>query len=60
LPLKNKTNKFFLLFICCQLSRSIIEKERKEKAREKERKVREKHKKLKSKKKNKKSERITL
>jgi len=45
LPLKNKTNQFFLPFICCRLGRSIIEKERKEKAREKERKVREKHKK---------------
>jgi len=45
LPLKNKTNQFFLPFICCQLSRSRIEKERKEKAREKERKAREKHKK---------------
>jgi hypothetical protein len=45
LPLKNKTNQFFLPFICCQLGRSGIEKERKEKAREKERKVREKHKK---------------
>jgi len=45
LPLKNKTNQFLLLFICCRLGRSRIEKERKEKAREKERKVREKHKK---------------
>jgi hypothetical protein len=45
LPLKNKTKKLFLPFICCQLGRSRIEKERKEKAREKERKVREKHKK---------------
>jgi hypothetical protein len=45
LPLKNKTNQFFLPFICCRLGKSIIEKERKEKAREKERKVREKHKK---------------
>jgi len=43
LPLKNKTNQFFLPFICCRLGRSIIGKERKEKAREKERKVREKH-----------------
>jgi hypothetical protein len=59
LPLKNKTNQFFLPFICCRLGRSIIEKERKEKAREKERKVREKHKKNPIKK-NKKSERITL
>jgi hypothetical protein len=41
LPLKNKTNNF----ICYQLGRSRIGKERKEKAREKERKVREKHKK---------------
>jgi len=41
LPLKNKTNQFFLPYICCQLGRSIIEKERKEKEREKERKVRE-------------------
>jgi hypothetical protein len=38
----NKTNQFFLPFICCRLGRSKIEKERKEKAREK---VREKHKK---------------
>jgi hypothetical protein len=45
LPLKNKTKKLFLPFICCQLGRNIIEKERKKKAREKERKVREKHKK---------------
>jgi hypothetical protein len=45
LPLKNKTNQFFLPFICCLLGKSRIEKERKEKAREKERKVREKHKK---------------
>ena len=59
MPLKNKTNQFFLPFICCRLGRSIIEKERKEKAREKERKVREKHKKNPIKK-NKKSERITL
>jgi hypothetical protein len=35
LPLKNKTNQFFLPFICCRLGRSIIGKERKEKAREK-------------------------
>jgi hypothetical protein len=42
LPLKNKTNKLFLLFICCRLGRSRIEKK---KSREKERKVREKHKK---------------
>jgi hypothetical protein len=41
LPLKNKTNQFFLPYICCRLGRSIIEKERKEKEREKERKVRE-------------------
>ena len=41
MPLKNKTNNF----ICYQLGRSRIGKERKEKAREKERKVREKHKK---------------
>jgi hypothetical protein len=59
LPLKNKTNQFLLLFICCRLGRSRIEKERKEKAREKERKVREKHKKN-PRKQNKKSERITL
>jgi len=45
LPLKNKTNQLFLPFICCQLGRSRIEKERKEKAREKEREVKEKHKK---------------
>jgi hypothetical protein len=45
LPLKNKTNQFFLHFICCRLGRKRIEKERKEKVREKERKVREKHKK---------------
>jgi len=45
LPLKNKTNQFFLPFICCRLSKSIIEKERKEKARDKERKVRGKYKK---------------
>jgi len=45
LPLKNKTNQFFLPFICCRLGRSRIGKERKEKAREKEIKVREKHKK---------------
>jgi len=45
LSLKNKTNQFFLLFICCRLSKNIIEKERKEKAREKERKVRGKYKK---------------
>jgi len=45
LPLKNKTNQFFLSFICCRLGRSRIEKERKERAREKWRKVREKHKK---------------
>jgi hypothetical protein len=38
LPLKNKTNKLFLLFICCRLGRSRIEKK---KSREKERKVRE-------------------
>jgi hypothetical protein len=38
----NKTNQFFLPFICCRLGRSKIEKGRKEKAREK---VREKHKK---------------
>jgi hypothetical protein len=40
LPLKNKTNMFFLPFICCRVGRSRIEK-----VREKERKVREKHKK---------------
>jgi hypothetical protein len=51
LPLKNKTNQFFLPFICCGLGISRIEKERKEKTREKERKVKKKHKK---------SERITL
>jgi hypothetical protein len=45
LPLKNKTNQFFIPFICCRLGRSRIGKERKEKAREKERKVREKYKK---------------
>jgi len=45
LPLKNKTNKLFIPFICCRLGRSTISKEGKEKAREKERKVREKHKK---------------
>jgi len=45
LPLKNKTNQFFLSFICCRLGRSKIRKEKKEKAREKERKVREKRKK---------------
>jgi hypothetical protein len=58
LPLKNKTNQFFLPFIYCRLGRSRIEKEKKEKAREKERKVRKKHKKIQGKKK--KSERITL
>jgi hypothetical protein len=58
LPLKNKTNQFFLSFICCRLGRSRIEKERK-KRRERERKVRGKHKKN-QRKKNKKSERITL
>jgi len=58
LPLKNKTNQFFIPFICCRLGRSRIEKEKKEKAREKERKVRKKHKKIQGKKK--KSERITL
>jgi len=57
LPLKSKTNQLFLPFICCQLGRSIIGKERKEKVREKERKVRGKYKKIQ--KKNKKSERIT-
>jgi hypothetical protein len=56
LPLKNKTNQFFLSFICCRLGRSRIGKEKKRKS---ERKVREKHKK-KSNKKNKKNERITL
>jgi hypothetical protein len=36
LPLKNKTNQFFLPFICCRLGRSRIEKERKgEREREK-------------------------
>jgi hypothetical protein len=58
LSLKNKTKKLFLPFIYCQLGRSIIEKERKEKVREKERKVREKHKK-KNQRKKKKGERIT-
>jgi len=43
LPLKNKTNQFFLPFICFQLGRNRIVKEKKEKVREKERKVREKH-----------------
>jgi hypothetical protein len=43
LPLKNKTNQFFLPFICFQLGRNRIGKEKKEKVREKERKVREKH-----------------
>jgi hypothetical protein len=43
LLLKNKTNQFFLPFICCRLDRNRIEKERKEKAREIERKVREKY-----------------
>jgi hypothetical protein len=37
LPLKNKTNQFFLPFICCRLGRSRIEK----KNEKKERKVRE-------------------
>jgi hypothetical protein len=46
LPLKNKTNQLFLLFICCRIGRSRIEKE---KMREKERKVREKQKKSKKK-----------
>jgi len=45
LPLKIKTNQFFLPFIYYRLSRSRIGKERKEKAREKERKLREKYKK---------------
>jgi hypothetical protein len=45
LPLKNKTNQLFLPFICCRPGRSIIGKERKEKAREKERKETETHKK---------------
>jgi hypothetical protein len=58
--LKNKTNQLFLPFICCQLGRIIIGKEKKkEKAREKERKVMGKQKKN-PRKKNKKSERITL
>jgi len=35
LPLKNKTNQLPLPFICYQLGRSRMEKERKEKAREK-------------------------
>jgi hypothetical protein len=35
LPLKNKTNQFFLPFICFRLGRSRIGKERKEKARKK-------------------------
>jgi stalled ribosome alternative rescue factor ArfA len=44
LPLKNKTNQFFLPFICCRLGRSRIEKEKKRKGeRERERKVREKY-----------------
>jgi hypothetical protein len=43
LPIKNKTNQLYLPFIYCQLGRSRIEKEKKEKVREKERKVREKH-----------------
>jgi hypothetical protein len=46
LLLKNKTNQFFLSFICCRLGRSRI---RKEKAREEERKLREKHKKIRKK-----------
>jgi len=45
LLLKNKTNQFFLSFLCCRLDRSRTGKERKEKARKKERKVKEKHKK---------------
>jgi hypothetical protein len=45
LPLKNKTNHFFLPSIYCRLSRRRIEKERKEKTREKKRKVRGKYKK---------------
>jgi hypothetical protein len=56
LPLKNKTNQFFLPFICCRLNRRRIGKERKEKKR-REIKVRGKHKKIRKKKK---SERITL
>jgi len=61
LPLKNKTNQFFIPFICCRLGRSIIDKERKEKERERER-ERSKGKTLKKnpRKKNKKNERITL
>jgi hypothetical protein len=59
LPLKNKTNQFFLPFICFRLGRNRIGKGKKEKVREKERKVREKHKKNPRKKK-KKSERITF
>jgi hypothetical protein len=61
LPLKNKTNKLFLLFICCRLGRSRIGKERKEKVTEK---LIEKSKgktlKKNPRKKNKKSERINL
>jgi hypothetical protein len=58
LPLKNKTNKFFLPSIYCRLDKSKIGKERKEKVREKERKVREKYKKIQGKKKRK--VRVTL
>ena len=35
MPIKDKTNKFLLPFICCWLGRSRIQKERKEKTREK-------------------------
>jgi hypothetical protein len=35
LLLKNKTNQFFISFLCCRLGRSKTGKERKEKAREK-------------------------
>jgi len=54
LSLKNKTNQLFLLFICCRLGRSRIEKERKEKAKEKSKGKKNPMKK------NKKSEKITL
>ena len=45
MPLKNKTNQFFLPSIYCRLDKSRIGKERKEKVREKERKIKEKYKK---------------
>jgi hypothetical protein len=60
LPLKNKTNQFFISFICCRLGRSRIGKRKKRKGEREREKSKGKIYKKNPRTKNKKSERITL